>query len=411
MQQDSDLHRHSGLRKIHRSDVHVRRPGGDDHFMNNWDHFMQRSGPNPCADKLSIMREKLNSGHSSSTDPVLPWPEPTTDADEHVRPISFVIPAYNESGTIPDTIAQIRSHVPAKWLAEIVVVDNGSTDDTAVVATGLGARVITAPGAALGAMRNLGASCATGEILVFLDSDVSLTQSWNDSLPTLSRTLNADPGVITGSWCEVPDDAGWVPRVWSPGAPKRGEVRHLGSAHLIVTAATFRQLGGFDEDLPTGEDFEFCSRALAKGHRVVALPELRAIHRGEPRSVIDFVRREIWHGTGDAGSIRSILKSPVALGAIAFALVHTLIPIGLSVAAPLGTTLLVGGVVTVFGLVVAAMIRKKPPATLRDRVLLLWLIYLYLWARFLSILVSAAGFRLDSPRRGQPADLRRPAGK
>jgi glycosyltransferase involved in cell wall biosynthesis len=85
-------------------------------------------------------------------------------------PISIIIPALNEA----ESIGQVVSEMPWELIAECVVVDNGSTDETAAIAARAGARVVQSP-------RGYGAACLAGSkaalasstILVFMDGDGS----------------------------------------------------------------------------------------------------------------------------------------------------------------------------------------------------------------------------------------------
>jgi glycosyltransferase involved in cell wall biosynthesis len=84
--------------------------------------------------------------------------------------VSVVIPALNEA----ESIGQVVASMPWGMIAECIVVDNGSTDATAEIATRAGARVITSPrgyGAAMDA--GVKAALATSDVLVFLDGDGS----------------------------------------------------------------------------------------------------------------------------------------------------------------------------------------------------------------------------------------------
>ena len=83
--------------------------------------------------------------------------------------LSIVIPAKNEAATIADVVASARSEYPE---AEIIVVDDGSTDATADLAEAAGASVVRHPESlGNGAAVKSGARAATGEILAFMDGD------------------------------------------------------------------------------------------------------------------------------------------------------------------------------------------------------------------------------------------------
>jgi len=83
--------------------------------------------------------------------------------------LSIVLPAKNEAEGLRHVLPALRREFP---LAELIVVDDGSTDDTAAIASAAGARVLSAPyGMGNGAAVKRGARAASGDILVFLDAD------------------------------------------------------------------------------------------------------------------------------------------------------------------------------------------------------------------------------------------------
>lgn len=83
--------------------------------------------------------------------------------------LSLIIPALNEAGSLQTLL----NEVPQTLLHEIIVVDNGSTDNTAEVARTAGAQVVSEPQRGYGAACAAGVAAATGDILVFMDGDGS----------------------------------------------------------------------------------------------------------------------------------------------------------------------------------------------------------------------------------------------
>lgn len=295
--------------------------------------------------------------------------------------VSFVIPARNESDEIGRTLRDIEVCVGGRVRFEIVVVDHGSDDETAAVARAAGARVVTGTAPTIGGIRNEGVDEARGDVLVFLDADVSVTAQWGERIRTVVEEIRSSPGVVTGSLCSVPGNASWIEHLWFES--RREVPTHLGSGHMLVDRKFFESLGGFDASLETGEDYDFCSRVRQEGGTIRLDSRLRAIHRGYPVTLRSFVEREIWHGKGDFQSVERVLRSKVAMAAISFFLLHLVILAGIGAGSVPATVAGIGGV---GALVVAVAVRKFGLRRSFSRVLLFPLTYAYLLGRVLSLL-------------------------
>jgi len=111
-----------------------------------------------------------------------------------VSKIAVIIPALNESGNIRELVQEVRATVPA----EVIVVDNGSTDSTAQEARQAGAKVVAEP------RRGYGYACAAGvtqanpaDMIVFLDGDYSFSPS---DLPALLAPIDENQAdIVLGS--------------------------------------------------------------------------------------------------------------------------------------------------------------------------------------------------------------------
>jgi glycosyltransferase involved in cell wall biosynthesis len=108
--------------------------------------------------------------------------------------ISIILPAKNEANGLRQTLPGLKAAYPE---AEIIVVDDGSTDDTAAVATEHGVRVLSSPySMGNGAAIKRGARAASGEILVFMDAD---GQHNAGDIPKLLERLEAGYDMAVGA--------------------------------------------------------------------------------------------------------------------------------------------------------------------------------------------------------------------
>jgi len=236
--------------------------------------------------------------------------------------VSFIIPALNEEKNIGHTLTSIQQACAlAKLQYEVILADHSSRDRTREIAEAMGAKVVLHSGGTIAELRNEGAKRASGSVFVFLDADVTLTTAWAENInPVLNRVERE--ALITGSHCSPPDSKNWLLKYWFGSFALDSRNTHLGTGHMIISASRFNALGGFNRELRTGEDYEFCERALAGGASIINETALRVIHHDFPKTIRDFVRREAWHGRGDLGSIKTMIRSKVAVSSIVFLALH-----------------------------------------------------------------------------------------
>lgn len=244
--------------------------------------------------------------------------------------ISVVIPCLNEKETIAEVIiAAARELDKSNFRYEIIVVDNGSTDGSDAIAKNLNTTVLSSSSKTVAGVRNMGADLAKGKLLVFLDADVVVQSNWGQTLQEIYQDMIRPDNTITGSHCSVPGNIKPLLSSWYKGISTDTRDTHLGAGHMVVSIGTFKNLGGFNADLVTGEDYDFCYRAKKMGVAVVSNLRLVACHLGYPTNLWGFARREIWHGEGDCGSLKSILSSSVALCGVIFLLINIFIILSL----------------------------------------------------------------------------------
>lgn len=233
--------------------------------------------------------------------------------------ISFVIPSYNEQEHIENTISAILLLLKGME-HEIIVVDNGSTDETVHIVKRFNVELLIDHSKTIAGLRNLGAKNTKGDIIAFLDADVIVTEKWVEEMKnSAKRITDMNKPIITGARCGVKENPGWIEKNWF--LPMMNEkAKYINSGNLIISRELFFQTGGFSEQLETAEDYEFCIRARETGITIENNKGFYVIHEGYPRTLKDFVKREMWHGTQDAKSLKSIVSSQVAAASMIYLL-------------------------------------------------------------------------------------------
>lgn len=187
--------------------------------------------------------------------------------------ISVIIPTFNRAHRIEKTIASVRSQTFRNW--ELIIVDDGSTDNTLEVLErlGEGIKVIRQPNSGPSVARNTGAQAATGKYLAFLDSDDEwLPQKLEEQLKLMV------PGVILSAtnWRGQPDNSGRTAfenlpfaESWVCDHPTEFVSRHGGHnimlSSWLVDRTAFRASGGFDPAADPAEDNHLIFRLAFKG--------------------------------------------------------------------------------------------------------------------------------------------------
>ena len=220
-------------------------------------------------------------------------------AAEYLPIVSVIIPTLNEESYIGDCIASVLNCDYPKEKLEIIVCDNGSTDNTIQIAQSLGAKVIIDRSKKIGGLRNLGYKLSSGEVLGFLDADCTVTKDW---IKNAIAILRKDHVGVTGAPCMPPETGSWIEKTWGfyvqTQHGSNGEARYINSGNCFIRKDVFRLVGGFSETLESSEDTDICFRIREKGYKILQNKAVAAVHWGYPKSLRDFIKREIWHGLG-----------------------------------------------------------------------------------------------------------------
>lgn len=209
--------------------------------------------------------------------------------------MSVVVPTRNNERTIARCLRSIRTQT---WRdVELIVVDNHSDDATAATASGLADRVIVA-GPERSGQRNRGAAMASGEWLFFVDSDMVLTPAVAEQAahaliedPALGALIAPERAVGSGFWTRC------------RGLEKRCYDGSEAEAARIFRRDVFAAVGGYDESLTGGEDWDLPDRVSAAGHSIGRITAV--IHHDEGRPTLrEAYRKKRYYGSGVTSYVR-----------------------------------------------------------------------------------------------------------
>lgn len=187
--------------------------------------------------------------------------------------VSVIIPTLNEEKYLPILLTSLRQ---IDSPLEIIVVDGGSTDRTAVVAEaakksfchGTTFKFVALNKKGIALQRNVGASYATSDILLFCDADIVA--------PTTAEHCSIITDFIAGGHLVatslmVPLEKTLLTRAvhtlahFGQKLLARGGRPFFGGAYLLTRKEVFQSIGGFDEHLRVSEDIDYSLRAAQKG--------------------------------------------------------------------------------------------------------------------------------------------------
>lgn len=222
---------------------------------------------------------------------------------------SVIVPVLNDAARLERCLASIRANRYDPHFIQLIVADNGSVDDSPVVARRLGATVLSLPGVRVATLRNAAAHDAKGDILAFIDADHEIVPDW---LARASEAFKDATVVGAGAAYSSPRNGNWVQRMYNGlrGPTKgRGQTDWLGSGNLAVRRTAFERVGGFDESLQTCEDVDLCQRLKTEGV-LLADERLESVHLGDPQTLGAILRGELWRGRDN---LRVSLRGPLSL--------------------------------------------------------------------------------------------------
>jgi O-antigen biosynthesis protein len=255
--------------------------------VDDWEFGITRRDRTPKL-ALSVLRNALSEVPFSSD---LDWPM-----------FSVVVCSFNGSRTIGECLEAISNlRYPA---FEVIVVDDGSEDETAAIAAQHAVRLIRTPNRGLSHARNVGWQAAKGEIVAYIDDDAYPDPDW---LTYLAETFwNRGYAGVGGPNIPPPNDgpiAACVAR--SPGGPQHvlltdTEAEHIPGCNMAFLRSALEAVGGFDVQFRVaGDDVDMCWRLQERGWKLGFSPSAQVWHHRR-NSLRTYWRQQKAYGKAEA---------------------------------------------------------------------------------------------------------------
>jgi O-antigen biosynthesis protein len=221
---------------------------------------------------------------------------------ERLPRVSVVVCSHNGARTISDCLEGLRRVNYPDF--EVIVVDDGSTDDTAAIARQFGTRVIQTPNRGLSNARNTGLAAATGEVVAYLDDDAWPDPDW---LLHLVTALSADGCAGAGGPNLPPAGDGAIADCVAnaPGGPSHVLLsdhiaEHVPGCNLALWKARLQEIGGFDPQFRVaGDDVDIGWRLQQQGWQLAFAPAAVVWHHRR-NSMRAYWRQQVGYGKADA---------------------------------------------------------------------------------------------------------------
>lgn len=193
--------------------------------------------------------------------------------------VSIIIPCYNQAEYLKEAIDSAKAQtIPC----EIIVVDDGSTDNSLEVAiSNTPSMIIQKTNGGVASARNAGIKEAKGEYILTLDADDKITPDF------VEKCLEANNDIV-GTWQQ---EFGASDRIWEfRDKPIHNEFLKNNQINCcsLFKKEIWEKIGGYDENMPHQgyEDWDFWLRATKAGYKVTVIPEILFFYRKHGDSMI-----------------------------------------------------------------------------------------------------------------------------
>jgi glycosyltransferase involved in cell wall biosynthesis len=216
--------------------------------------------------------------------------------------VSVIVCTFNGAATLRECLDGVCALNYPDY--EVIVVNDGSTDETAASASSYPVRLITTENMGLSMARNTGLEAATGDIVAYIDDDARPDPDWLRYI--VHTCIEGDWAAVGGPNLPPPNDGMVADCVAnSPGAPTHvllsdREAEHVPGCNMAIRRSALVHIGGFDPQFRVaGDDVDLCWRLATNGLRVGFSPAAVVWHhrRGSVRA---YLRQQSAYGEAEA---------------------------------------------------------------------------------------------------------------
>jgi len=215
---------------------------------------------------------------------------------------SIIVATHNRPEKLSETLINLTRQSVDTREFEIIVVDDGSEPPVQLSDEApANLRLLRLSNVERSAARNAGAQSATGELLIFVDDDITVQPDFVNKHVAAQREW---PGALQVGAIRLPEDASstsfgrFRQQLEDTGIPLARGLTSMpnfcAAANMAISKARFEELGGFDVTLSSSEDQDFALRHTSSGGRIAFVPEARVVHRDGALDIQSYCKRAEW---------------------------------------------------------------------------------------------------------------------
>ena len=237
--------------------------------------------------------------------------------------VSIIICSYNRAGLLKQALHSLTQQSYNRKHYEIIVVDDGSEDNTFNVCDDLCSELPNLKYISTGAnngvanARNIGFKAARGNYILFIDDDCIAAKNWVEQMVNALKREAIVTGVLVSTFTNYFKLCHNIAQFhnFMPGQ-KKGPNEFIIGANMGFKRSVLEELNGFNTYLSTSEDMEFILRARMKGYRIFFVPDAVITHDPERKTLSDIINYSVKHACNSIllrNKYRSLLRTPFVL--------------------------------------------------------------------------------------------------